>query len=290
MRIPSWSSMVSLSTPTNWSRTCAVWIEEIRVAFEPPAPVPVGTGGFLRSMRKGTTLLAVGVSLSFTLHCTRPPVVSGGSRSSNAKKSGASTSGLAFEEEGLASWYGGNGDGFEGKPTANGESFDPEALTAAHKTLPLGSILEVENLDNGKKVLVRVNDRGPFVKGRILDLSRRGAKQLGFMGQGTAQVRIRTVDGLGNPAPIDEALEKGNPYVVQVAALTDPRNIEALRRELEPGFAPISIQDAFMKDGREVKRIRVGAYTSRNDAEKAANDLARRLKDRGVEPFITRKR
>ncbi len=282
--------MVSLSTPTNWSKTCAVWIEEIRVVFEVPVPVPVGTGGFLRSIRRVTALLAVGVSLSFTLHCTRPPVIASGSKAAGAKGSRAFNGGMVFEEEGLASWYGGNGDGFEGKPTANGESFDPEALTAAHKTLPLGSILEVENIDNGKKVLVRVNDRGPFVKGRILDLSRRGAKQLGFIGQGTAQVRIRTVDGLGNPAPVDEALERGNPYVVQVAALSDPKNIEALRHELEPGFAPITLQDAFLKNGREIKRVRVGSYTSRADAEKAANDLARRLKDRGVEPFITRKR
>lgn len=282
--------MISLSTPTNWSKTCAVWIEEIRVVFEVPAPVPVGTGGFLRSIRKVTALLAVGVSLSFTLHCTRPPVLSSGSKSTTGKASSSRNSGLVFEEEGLASWYGGNGDGFEGKPTANGETFDPEALTAAHKTLPLGTILEVENVDNGKKVLVRVNDRGPFVKGRILDLSRRGAKQLGFLGQGTTQIRIRTVDGLGNPAPLDEALEKGNPYVIQVAALSDPKNIEALRRELEPAFTPVTLQDAFLKNGREIKRVRVGAYTSRADAEKAASDLARRLKDRGVEPFVTRKR
>lgn len=282
--------MVSLATPTNWSRTCAVWIEEIRVVFEAPAPVPVGRGGFLRSIRKVTTLLAVGVSASFTLHCTRPPVVAASSRSGAPGKAGNATPGQAFEEEGLASWYGGNGDGFEGKPTANGEIFDPEALTAAHKTLPLGTILEVTNQANGKRVLVRVNDRGPFVKGRILDLSKKGAQQLGFLGQGTAQIRLRTVDGLGNPAPVDESLEKGNPYVVQVAALSDSRNLENLRRELEPGYAPITLQTAFTKDGREVKRVRVGAYPNREAAEKAAEELARRLKDRGVDPFITRRR
>ncbi len=282
--------MVSLATPTNWSKTCAVWIEEIRVAFDAPVPVTIGRGGFLRSIRKVTTLLAAGVSLSFTLHCTRPPVISAGGRATDPKRAGSRSNGRVFEEEGLASWYGGNGDGFAGKPTANGESFDPEALTAAHKTLPLGSILEVENLENGRKLLVRVNDRGPFVKGRILDLSRKGAQQLGFMGQGTVSVRIRTVDGLGNPAPVDESKEKGNPYVVQVAALTDPRNVESLRRELEPGFAPVTVQEALLKDGREVRRVKVGAYSSREDAEKAANELARRLKDRGVEPFVTRKR
>ena len=281
--------MVSLDTPTNWSKACAVWIEEIRVAFDDPAPVVVGQGGFLRAMRRVTALLAVGVSMSFTLHCTRPPAVTHRA-GSGAGRGAGSLSGRAYEEEGQASWYGGNGDGFEGRPTANGELFDPEALTAAHKTLPLGSILEVENLDNGKKVLVRVNDRGPFVRGRILDLSKKGARQLGFLGQGTANIRLRTVDGLGNPAPVDETLERGNPYVVQIAALTDVRNVEALRKELEPSYGPLSVQDAVLRDGREVKRVRVGSYPSRDEAEKAANELAKRLKDRGVDPFITRRR
>jgi len=280
--------MVSLDTPTNWSRTCAVWIEEIRVAFDDPAPMVVGSGGFLRSMRRLTTLLAVGVSMSFTLHCTRPVATprsgSGGTRGTGA------LAGRVFEEEGQASWYGGDGDGFEGRPTANGEIFDPEALTAAHKTLPLGTVIQVENLDNGKKVLVRVNDRGPFVRGRILDLSKKGARQLGFLGQGTANIRLRTVDGLGNPAPLDEALEKGNPYVVQVAALTDPQNIEALRKELEPTYGPLTLQDALLRNGREVKRVRVGSFSTRDEAERAANELAKRLKGRGVDPFITRRR
>ena len=280
--------MVSLDTPTNWSRTCAVWIEEIRVAFDDPAPMVVGSGGFLRSMRRVTTLLAVGVSMSFTLHCTRPVATprsgSGGTRGTGA------LAGRVFEEEGQASWYGGDGDGFEGRPTANGEIFDPEALTAAHKTLPLGTVIQVENLDNGKRVLVRVNDRGPFVRGRILDLSKKGARQLGFLGQGTANIRLRTVDGLGNPAPLDEALEKGNPYVVQVAALTDPQNIEALRKELEPTYGPLTLQDALLRNGREVKRVRVGSFSTRDEAERAANELAKRLKGRGVDPFITRRR
>ncbi len=282
--------MDSLNTPTNWSRACAVWIEEIRVVFDAePVPVQVGRGGFLRSMRKATALLAVGVSLSFTLHCTRPPAVTHRNGSASGRGS-AAFGGRVFQEEGQASWYGGNGDGFEGRPTANGEIFDPEALTAAHKTLPLGTVVEVENLDNGKKVLVRINDRGPFVRGRVLDLSKRGARQLGYLGQGTANVRLRTVDGLGNPAPVDETLEKGNPYVVQVAALTDARNIEALRKELEPTYGPLSIQEAVLRNGQDVKRVRVGSYPTRDEAEKAANELARRLKDRGVDPFITRRR
>jgi rare lipoprotein A len=277
--------MVSFSSPTNWSRTCAVWIDEIRIGFEVPEPQEI-RGGFLRAIRRLTAFLAVGVTLSFTLHCTRPPAVPSRSGAKGGGPEGAVAGN--FVEEGLASWYGGNGDGFAGKPTASGELFDPQDLTAAHRTLPLGTLLLVENLDNGRAVTVRVNDRGPFVKGRILDLSKRGAQVLGYAGQGTAKVRIRAVDPQGRSIPIP--VDMGNPFVVQVAALSDARNIEALRHELEAAYPPVTLQDAVTKDGREVKRVRVGSFGTREEAEKAADELARKLKDRGVEPFITRRR
>lgn len=277
--------MVSFSSPTNWSRTCAVWIDEIRIGFEVPVPLEI-RGGFLRTIRRLTAVLAAGVTLSFTLHCTRPPVVSA-KHSSDSTNASITPTGN-YTEEGLASWYGGNGDGFAGKPTASGELFDPQDLTAAHRTLPLGTLIQVENLENGRAVTVRVNDRGPFVKGRVLDLSKRGAQVLGYAGQGTAKVRIRAVDPQGRPVPVQ--VDRGNPFVVQVAALSDPRNIEALRQELEGAYSPITLQDALTRDGHDVKRVRVGAYTSREEAECAANELARKLKDRGVEPFITRRR
>lgn len=97
-----------------------------------------------------------------------------------------------LEEEGIASFYGG-GDIFHGRPTATGERFDMNGMTAAHKTLPLPCMVEVTNLENGKQLHVKVNDRGPFIKGRIIDMSRRGAQLLGFERQGTAKVRIRTL-------------------------------------------------------------------------------------------------
>ncbi len=93
----------------------------------------------------------------------------------------------AYKEEGLASWY---GDAFHSKLTADGELFDKTRLTAAHKTLPLPSIVDVTNMENGKKIKVRVNDRGPFVKGRIIDVSEAAAKELGFFGQGSAKVMV----------------------------------------------------------------------------------------------------
>jgi rare lipoprotein A len=193
-------------------------------------------------------------------------------------------------EEGVASWYGGNDDGFAGRPTASGEIFDPEQYTCAHRTLPLGSFVEVENLENHKRAVLRVNDRGPFVKGRILDLSKRGAQELGFLGRGTSRIRLRAVDAMGLPTALDPAGNQADPFVVQVASLSDPRNIEVLTRELENTFGAVTLQSAVTRNGLSVKRVRVGSYTSRQDAEQAAEQIAKLLKDRGVEPFITRER
>ncbi|HWK43923.1 MAG TPA: septal ring lytic transglycosylase RlpA family protein [Stellaceae bacterium] len=95
---------------------------------------------------------------------------------------------FSYDETGIASWY---GEAFHAKTTANGEVFDLNALTAAHRTLPLPSIVQVTNLDNGRVVELRVNDRGPFASNRIIDISRRGAQLLGFEQTGTAKVRVR---------------------------------------------------------------------------------------------------
>lgn len=96
-----------------------------------------------------------------------------------------------YDETGMASWY---GEAFEGHYTANGEVFDLNELTAAHTTLPLPSIVEVTNLQNDRSLRIRVNDRGPFAKGRIIDLSRRAAQLLGFERTGTATVRVRILE------------------------------------------------------------------------------------------------
>ena len=100
----------------------------------------------------------------------------------------------AYEETGLASWYGQETlDQHSGQPTAYGEIFDPGLPSAAHKYLPLPMIVRVTNLDNNASIIVRVNDRGPFVDGRVIDLSAEAAKQLGFFGKGTARVKIESV-------------------------------------------------------------------------------------------------
>ena len=122
----------------------------------------------------------------------------------------------AYDEVGIASWY---GDDFNGQATADGERFDMYSASAAHTTLPLPSIIEVTNLENGRTIRVRLNDRGPFKSGRIIDLSRGAAQSLGYLNQGTAKVRVRYV----GPAKLDGSLEplfvaQGSSKPLQLAA------------------------------------------------------------------------
>lgn len=112
----------------------------------------------------------------------------------------------SYDETGIASWY---GPGFHEKTTANGETFDQDQLTAAHRTLPMPSLVRVTNLENGKSVVARVNDRGPFARGRIIDLSRRGAELLGYKNNGTAKVRVQILPE-ESMAIADAARQKGS--------------------------------------------------------------------------------
>ncbi len=125
-----------------------------------------------------------------------------------------------YDETGIASWYGPN---FHAKLTANGEVFDQNAVTAAHKTLQMPSVARITNLENGRSIIVRINDRGPFVNGRILDLSRRSAQLLGMEGQGTAKVRVQVLneesrvlagklkpDTTGNEPKVAQAAPRGS--------------------------------------------------------------------------------
>lgn len=96
-----------------------------------------------------------------------------------------------YDQQGRASWY---GKPFHGRQTANGEIYDQNELTAAHQTLPLPSVVRVTNLENGRSLVLRVNDRGPFIQGRIIDVSRRAAQLLKFHGQGTTQVRVEVLE------------------------------------------------------------------------------------------------
>jgi rare lipoprotein A len=119
-----------------------------------------------------------------------PPLSSAAARPAEARPFGAAPQGRARPEVGLASWY---GEPHHGQPTASGEIFDMTLMTAAHRTLPLGTQLRVENLQNGRVVRVRVNDRGPYVDGRILDLSREAARALDMEHSGLATVKLEII-------------------------------------------------------------------------------------------------
>lgn len=127
-----------------------------------------------------------------------------------------------FVEVGVASWY---GPGFHGKKTANGERFNQYAMTAAHKILPLGTKVRVTHLGNGRSIIVRINDRGPFVDDRVIDLSRGAATRLNMMGSGTARVRIQSLGGIPQ---IREDGDMSGPFYVQVGAFTGKDNARKL--------------------------------------------------------------
>lgn len=131
-----------------------------------------------------------------------------------------------FVEEGIASWY---GPGFHGKTTASGERFNQYAITAAHKILPLDTKVRVTNLSNGRSLIVRINDRGPFVDDRVIDLSKASAQRLGVIGAGTARVRIQSLSGI--PQIKDDGDVIGD-YFVQVGAFGVKENAQGLIRTL----------------------------------------------------------
>ncbi len=182
-----------------------------------------------------------------------------------------------FEQQGKASWY---GEKFHGRKTSNGEIYDMYAMTAAHKTLPLGTYVRVNNLQNGRHVDVRVNDRGPFVQGRIIDLSYTAAEQIGLVGPGTAQVRI---EALGAPAPATADGQKpryvpidyysGN-FTFQVGAFTEHTNAARLVDKLGQRYQNAHMTTFF--DGmRTFYRVRVGHTDSLEAAQEYEAQLIR---------------
>ena len=176
-----------------------------------------------------------------------------------------------YRETGIAAWY---GKELHGKQTANGEVFDMYGLSAAHRTLPLGTVVQVTNLDNFKSVNVRITDRGPFLKSRVLDLSYGAAKELGFVSQGTARVRIQAVEAVREPVQ----------YTVQAAVFTEEENARLLKERLNTKFGAVSIIP-FETNTARFYRVWVGAYESEDRAEQVAGKLMLE----GLEPIVVRK-
>ena len=181
-----------------------------------------------------------------------------------------------YVEDGVCSWY---GPDFHGKATSNGETYNMYAMTAAHKTLPLGCYVRVHNKANGRETVVRINDRGPFVKGRIIDLSYAAAKDLGVVGPGTAPVRIEAlgfrsgrVDGhdtYRQPKSYDVG-----PFAIQVGAFTVAVNAQRLAARMQSRYGYAEVQKGWV-GGRLFYRVRVGKYPTVEAAEGAKGSFER---------------
>lgn len=179
-----------------------------------------------------------------------------------------------WEEEGLASWY---GPGFHGQKTSSGETYDMNDLTAAHKVLPMHTRIRVQNLENGRVTDLRVNDRGPFVAGRIVDLSLAGAQALGVVGPGTARVRLTVLGGAGMGAAGVVAAVARETFYVQVGAFTVQANAERLARELKAGGYPSSRIAPAVVDGVRYWRVQAGAFAGVEHANEGLARLAGRF-------------
>lgn len=158
-----------------------------------------------------------------------------------------------YRARGIASWYGRK---FHGRPTASGEPYDMYAMTAAHRTLPIPSYVEVTNLRNGRKVVVRVNDRGPFHPDRLIDLSYAAAVKLGIDKSGTAPVEIRALEP---PAAA------GRAWLLQVGAFTARDNADRLLQQLRRHRLPNPHLAAVSRDGKTLYRVRLGPLQSKTE-------------------------
>lgn len=174
---------------------------------------------------------------------------------------------VGAEEVGFASWYGAP---HHGRRTASGEVYDMNQFTAAHRTLPFGTRLLVTNRDTSQSAEVRVNDRGPFAHGRILDVSYAAARQLGAVGPGIISVRVRVIALPGGTRAAAPAEDGG--FLVQVGSFSNRARAEALR-DAVGGNATIAEGTV---DGETVYRVRIGSYPDRAQAHAAAKDLTTR--------------
>jgi len=173
-------------------------------------------------------------------------------------------------QTGVASWYGPN---FHGKTTSNKEIYDMHDLTAAHKSLPFGTYVVVTNLNNGKTVTVRINDRGPFVKGRIIDLSYAAAKAVDMVGSGTAPVKLEILTEI-SPS------KSSQKFSVQVGSFIQEDNAKALKKELQKDFQNVYIA-RFKTANQEYYRVRIKAKD-----QDTAKEIAQRLIRAGYSAIV----
>jgi rare lipoprotein A len=175
--------------------------------------------------------------------------------------------GEGWTEKGIASWY---GEPYHGRRTASGEVYDMHAITAAHKTLPFGTVVKVDRRDTGADVKVRINDRGPFIEGRIIDLSYAAAKIIGLDIDGVAPVKIKVVGREDAPLPSSQPPSEApaaDCFWVQIGAFSERDRALRVEAELET-----SGEVAVILEGLdELWRVRLGPFTELQEAERARN-------------------
>lgn len=192
----------------------------------------------------------------------------------------------SYDESGVASWYGAD---FHGKHTANGESYDMHTLSAAHKTLPLPTLVRVTNLENDRSVIVRVNDRGPFVKERLIDLSQAAANELGYLNQGTTRVRVQTLDqkpviqavapapqqsaapAITDTATSEQTAARGNIYV-QLGAFSSQGNADQLRQSMLQKYPNTALHLKQIAN-QTFYRVRIGPFKQMQQIEETMISL-----------------
>ena len=179
---------------------------------------------------------------------------------------------IGSAERGTASWY---GEPYHGRRTSNGEVYDMDGLTAAHLSLPFGTVVRIRNLSNDRSVDVRINDRGPFLKGRLIDVSREAARRIEMIGPGTTRVEVTVLAAPQDPVAVisPQPCVAAAGYAVQVGAFASRPNAQSLATALESDF-PVMIQSA-TANGRTVHRVLVGGGSARAEAESLLAALRR---------------
>ncbi len=180
----------------------------------------------------------------------------------------------------VASWY---GPDFNGRPTASGDRFDMNRFTCAHREYPFGSLLRVINISNGRSVKCIVNDRGPFVSGRDIDLSYAAAREIGLIGPGTMPVRIEYIGRDSSYIRDVRYSASEGPFTIQVGSFREVDNAIRLKKALELRYRDVYIVQIILEDVTYY-RVRVGRFVKKEDAFAVAGDMARE----GYGPIIVR--
>ena len=240
---------------------------------------PTLSGGMLQYVRRTAPALASVVAGMFFLYFAKPTISYLNALGPLQVRAGYAPLGPGGydRETGLASWYGSEDDGFQYQTTANGETMMPDAWTCAHRTLPFGTIVEVKNLSNGRSAILRVNDRGPYIKGRIVDLSMKGAQEIGLSQDGVAEVSL---------VAVKNQLQKNN-LALALIALTPksaPFDTAPVKAIAISGQLPLFsyLLNSFPKGNG---RFRI-APKAQDAGLQELEEIIRRIKNRRLDPYI----